>query len=64
MEGDFPFAYILAHEVGHHVQYQLGILQKIHKLKNEVSSKTYNQYMVKAGFKQIILGTFCSLYEK
>ncbi|MGF0039373.1 KPN_02809 family neutral zinc metallopeptidase [Peptoniphilaceae bacterium SGI.131] len=45
--GDFPFAYILAHEVGHHVQYQLGILQKIHNLKNEVSSKTYNQYMVR-----------------
>lgn len=29
--GDFAFAYVIAHEVGHHVEYELGILQKLHR---------------------------------
>ena len=43
-EGDFPFAYVLAHEVGHHVQYQLGDLQKVHQKRG---SSDYNNEMVK-----------------
>ncbi len=32
-EGDFARAYVLAHEVGHHIQNQLGILDKVHRLQ-------------------------------
>jgi len=31
--GDFAQAYVIAHEVGHHVQNQLGVLSKVHALE-------------------------------
>lgn len=30
-KGDFAFAYVIAHEVGHHVEYETGVLQKLHQ---------------------------------
>ncbi|WP_297281234.1 neutral zinc metallopeptidase [uncultured Anaerococcus sp.] len=44
--GDFAFAYVLAHEVGHHVQNQLGILDQTNKLRRTLSTKEYNKYSV------------------
>lgn len=46
-KGDFAMAYVLAHEVGHHVQKQLGILDKVHSLQGKVSEKEYNKYSVR-----------------
>lgn len=46
-EGDFPFAYVLAHEVGHHVQLQTGKLEEVQGLRDRLSSKDYNNEMVK-----------------
>lgn len=44
--GDFAFAYVLAHEVGHHVQNELGILEQTNKLRQTLSTKEYNKYSV------------------
>lgn len=43
-DGDFPFAYVLAHEIGHHVQNQLGDLEKVHSKRGAAD---YNNEMVK-----------------
>ena len=44
--GDFAFAYVLAHEVGHHVQNQLGVLDQTNKLRRTLSTTEYNKYSV------------------
>ena len=46
-EGDFAMAYVVAHEVGHHIQYLLGVTQKMDKLRQELSEVEYNKYSVK-----------------
>lgn len=46
-EGEFPFAYVLAHEVGHHVQKLTGALEKVQSLRGRVPSVEFNREMVK-----------------
>ncbi|HSO87357.1 MAG TPA: neutral zinc metallopeptidase, partial [Draconibacterium sp.] len=46
-QGDFAIAYIVAHEVGHHVQKQLSVLDQVHGLRGQVSEKEYNAQTVK-----------------
>ena len=45
--GDFALAYVIAHEVGHHVQNLLGILGKVHALRPQVSQEEFNAYSVR-----------------
>jgi predicted metalloprotease len=45
--GDFAQAYVIAHEVGHHVQHLLGITTKVHSMRNQISEKEYNQLSVR-----------------
>lgn len=44
--GDFAIAYVIAHEVGHHVQKQLGVLEKVHNIRQKVDQATGNQVYV------------------
>ena len=37
--GDFAYAYVIAHEIGHHIENQLGILPKIQQLQEQASSQ-------------------------
>ena len=45
--GDFALGYVLAHEVGHHVQTLQGISEKVHNMQSRVSQKEANAIQVK-----------------
>jgi hypothetical protein len=46
-QGDFAMAYIVAHEVGHHVQKLLGILEEVHGMRDRMDETEFNQLTVR-----------------
>lgn len=45
--GDFAQAYVIAHEVGHHVQNLLGISEQVHGMRDRLSESDYNALSVR-----------------
>lgn len=46
-DGDFAYAYVIAHEVGHHVEYLLGTLEKVHQQMSKLSAAEANKLSVR-----------------
>ena len=44
--GDFAMAYVVAHEVGHHIQKLMGTSEKVARLRQQLSEAEYNKYSV------------------
>jgi predicted metalloprotease len=44
--GDFAMAYVVAHEVGHHIQKLMGTSDKMARLRQQLSPEEYNKYSV------------------
>lgn len=45
--GDFAQAYVIAHEVGHHVQNLLGLSDQVHQLQSQASKEQANELSVR-----------------
>jgi hypothetical protein len=58
-------AYVIAHEVGHHIQNLTGTIDKVHSLQSQLSEEEYNQYSVclelQADF-YLLLTLVCTIY--
>lgn len=45
--GDFAQAYVIAHEVGHHIQHLMGTTQRVHSQRGRISQAEYNDLSVR-----------------
>ena len=62
--GDFAMAYVVAHEVGHHIQKLLGYSDKMARLRQQLSQEEYNKYSVKLELQADFLAGVWAHYVK
>jgi len=62
--GDFAMAYVIAHEVGHHVQKLLGISDKVDRLRQQLSEGEFNKYSVRLELQADFFAGVWAHYEQ
>jgi predicted metalloprotease len=60
--GDFAQAYVIAHEVGHHVQNLLGITDRVQAARGRVSESEYNRLSIRLELQADFLAGVCARY--
>lgn len=61
--GDFARAYVIAHEVGHHVQKLLGVSDKMDQARQQLSEEEYNKLSVKLELQADFYAGVWAYYE-
>lgn len=62
--GDFAVAYVLAHEIGHHVQNQLGILNDVNNQRARMSEVNSNRLLVRLELQADFLAGMWAHYDE
>ncbi len=63
--GDFAMAYVIAHEVGHHVQNLTGIMDQMDQYRRTHSETEYNRFSVRVELQaDYLAGVFASFIQK
>jgi len=62
--GDFAMAYVIAHEVGHHIQTLLGTSDKVARLRSQMGEREYNKYSVMVELQADFYAGVWAHYEK
>ena len=62
--GDFAIAYVISHEIGHHVQNQLGILEKVNSQRSRVSETRSNELSVRTELQADFLAGMWAHYAE
>jgi predicted metalloprotease len=62
--GDFAIAYVISHEIGHHVQNLLGILEQINTQRSRLSETRANQLLVRLELQADFLAGMWAHYEE
>ena len=63
-DGDFAYAYVIAHEVGHHVEYLMGDLAREHQKMAQMSKKEANARSVRIELQADFYAGIWGYYEK
>jgi predicted metalloprotease len=62
--GDFAMAYVVAHEVGHHIQNLNGTSDKINHLRQQLDETEFNKYSVQMELQADFLAGVWAHYEE
>jgi len=62
--GDFAMAYVIAHEIGHHLQKLMGITDKVDRLRHQLSEGEFNKYSVRLELQADFLAGVWAHYEQ
>lgn len=62
--GDFAIAYVVAHEIGHHVQNQLGILSDVNNQRSRMSEVNANRLLARLELQADFLAGMWAHYDE